>query len=187
MIQLSDKASKLITGNRSGFLTAVQGVASFLNIKPEWLLVCMYMESKFNPEAVNPITGATGLIQFMPATAKEMGVSTDYIKRKTNVQQMAFVQDYLKKYKGKMKSLVDVYLAIFYPLAITKNDSFVMGSQISEKWALKIAQQNGIYDKNKDGKITKAEIRSYIENLYFTLYPEQKKKLFRRYLKVRRK
>lgn len=34
-----------------------------------------YQESRFNPDAVNVRSGAQGLMQFMPATAKEYGVN----------------------------------------------------------------------------------------------------------------
>lgn len=33
-----------------------------------------YQESRYNPTVVNPKSGAQGLMQFMPATAKELGI-----------------------------------------------------------------------------------------------------------------
>ena len=46
-----------------------------LNIDPKDLLGIMNSESGLNPQAVNKSSGATGLIQFMPATAKSLGTT----------------------------------------------------------------------------------------------------------------
>jgi len=182
MEQLSPNTLKLIGSNSDKFLNAVQNVSSYLGILPEWLLTCMYMESRFNPKAVNTSTKATGLIQFMPATAPALGTSTDSLYTMDNVTQMLYVQKYLSAYKGKMKSLSDVYLAIFYPTAIGKPNSFVIGSEKSKEFAQKVEAVNKVYDLNKDGVITKGEISAYIESLYFEIFPSQKKKLFKRFL-----
>ena len=50
----------------------------------------MVFESRLNPQAVNPISGATGLIQFMPSTARG-GTTTAVLKRMSNVQQLDYV------------------------------------------------------------------------------------------------
>ena len=47
-----------------------------LNIDPDYLVNVMSIESGFNPAATNVYTGATGLIQFIPATAVCAGVLT---------------------------------------------------------------------------------------------------------------
>jgi hypothetical protein len=67
---------------------------------------------------VNKISGATGLIQFMPSTAKSLGTTTDVLLSMNNIQQLNYVLAYLRPYKGKMNNFVDVYLAVFYPAAI---------------------------------------------------------------------
>lgn len=44
------------------------------NVDPFLLKAIAHTESRFNPKAINKRTGASGMMQFMPATAKEMGV-----------------------------------------------------------------------------------------------------------------
>ena len=112
----------------------------------------MWFESKLNPQAVNPISGATGLIQFMPSTARGLGITTTVLKRMSNVQQLDYVLAYLRPYKGRMKTWADVYLAVFYPRAMG-NPNFVITSDI-------VAKQNKIFDLNKDLDISVKEIET---------------------------
>jgi hypothetical protein len=138
--------------NRVEFTEKVASICSQLNIKPEWLMFVMWFESKLNPQAVNPISGATGLIQFMPSTARGLGTTTDVLKRMSNVQQLDYVLAYLRPYKGRMRTWVDVYLAVFYPRAMG-NPNFVITSDI-------VAKQNKIFDLNKDLDISVKEIET---------------------------
>lgn len=140
--------------NREEFTTKVASICSQLNIKPDWLMFVMWFESRLNPQAVNPISGATGLIQFMPSTARGLGITTAVLKRMSNVQQLDYVLAYLRPYKGRMKTWVDVYLAVFYPRAMG-NPNFVITSDI-------VARQNKIFDLNKDLDISVKEIETVL-------------------------
>ena len=138
--------------NKKEFALKVTDICNQLNIKPDWLMFVMWFESKLNPQAVNPISGATGLIQFMPSTARSLGTTTAVLKRMSNVQQLDYVLAYLRPYKGRMKTWVDVYLAVFYPKAMG-NPNFVITSDI-------VAKQNKIFDLNKDLDISVKEIET---------------------------
>lgn len=138
-------------------------VADILGIKPEWLENVMWIESRLNPQAVNKVTGATGLIQFMPATAQSLGTTTEALKAMDFDAQMEYVYLYLRPYRGKMSSQVDVYLAVFFPAAIGKPDSYVL--QTSKLSSALIAKQNPAYDLNKDGQITKGEVATAIQRI----------------------
>lgn len=46
-----------------------------------------------------PGSGAIGLIQFMPSTAKGLGTSTSALKQMTAVDQLAYVEKYFAPYK----------------------------------------------------------------------------------------
>lgn len=138
--------------NKKEFALKVTDICNQLNIKPDWLMFVMWFESKLNPQAVNPISGATGLIQFMPSTARSLGTTTDVLKHMSNVQQLDYVLAYLRPYKGRMKTWVDVYLSVFYPRAMG-NPNFVITSDI-------VAKQNKIFDLNKDLDISVKEIET---------------------------
>ena len=143
--------------NRSYFLDKVEEISLKLMIAPEWLMAVMYKESKLNHKAVNSTTGATGLIQFMPATAQSLGTSTTALKYMSNIEQLDYVYKYYRPYISKLNSYPDLYLATFFPVALGKSDSFVM--QTSSLPALTVARQNPAIDLNKDGKITVGEFK----------------------------
>lgn len=155
-----------IKENRGEFTEKVNSISSELGIEANWLMFVMWFESKLNPQAVNPISGAQGLIQFMPSTARALGTTTDVLKRMNNVQQLDYVLAYLRPYRGKMKRWIDVYLAVFYPKAMG-NPNFVITSDI-------VAKQNKIFDLNRDSDITVKEIETALRNSM----PEKYKKYY---------
>lgn len=118
---------------------------------------CMAWESAetFSPSIKNAAgSGATGLIQFMPATARGMGTTVDKLAAMTQIEQLNYVYKYFLPYKGKLRNLGDVYMAILWPLAVGKDDSFVLWSR--NKKPVTYRQNSGL-DVNKDGVITRAE------------------------------
>jgi len=145
-----------------------------LGIQPAWLMLAMAIETAktFRASIQNPMSKATGLIQFMPLTAKELGTTIKELASMNEVEQLDYVFQYLDRYKGKMKTFDDVYLAIFYPAAIGKPDSYMFGA--SPEMVKKIALQNSGYDLNKDQAICKGEvkvsIRKFIPKVYEKLF-----------------
>lgn len=153
--------SKVPNSYRTDFVKKVREVSTRLGINPNWLMAIMYWESgsTFSPSIQNSI-GATGLIQFIPSTAKGLGTSTTALKNMSAVDQLDYVEKYLNAYKGKINSYVDTYFAVFFPLAIGKPDDWVVqGAGIS---ASQIARQNPAFDVNKDGKVQVWEVKKII-------------------------
>lgn len=150
----------IIDNNKPEFIAEVKRISPKLNISPHWLMAVMYIETgaTFNPAIQNLTTGATGLIQFMPATAAELGTTTTALAQMTNVEQLEYVYQYLRPYRNKMNSFLDCYLAVFFPAAIGKNPDWVL--QTGTLSAATIARQNPLFDLNKDNKITVSEIET---------------------------
>lgn len=142
--------------NAELFERKVRLISDLLSMNPNWLMFVMNLESSLNHRVVNKYSGATGLIQFMPNTAKSLGTTTEALRAMTNVEQLEYVYKYLSPYKDKLTSVIDLYFTIFFPLAVGKKLDFVI--ETSKLSASKIAEQNPIFDRNKDGKITKAEV-----------------------------
>jgi len=140
--------------NKEEFIEKVIKISNELGIDPNWLMFVMWFESRLKANAINPKSMAAGLIQFMPSTAKALGTSTDGLLKMSNVEQLDFVYKYLKRYNGRMKTWVDVYLAVFYPAAIGKPD-YVITKDI-------VAKQNKIFDLNKDLDISVKEIETVL-------------------------
>jgi hypothetical protein len=121
-------------------------------------------ESGLNAQAKNPQGGATGLIQFMPSTAKALGTSTEALAKMSNVQQLDYVYKYYLGYKNRIKNVEDMYIITFYPYALNKADSYQIGSEKGIKYAQLVAKQNPIFDLNNDGIVTLGEFRQFIRN-----------------------
>ena len=143
---------------RSAFLAKVQEISQKLGINPNWLMAIMNWESArtFSPSVKNPYSNATGLIQFMPDTARELGTSIEQLAKMSAVEQLDWVYKYYVRYRSKLKSYTDLYLTTFYPAAVGKPSGYILGS--SAYWIAKIADQNPAFDVNGDQKITKGEI-----------------------------
>ena len=152
----------LVTQNKAAFLAKVTEIAAKLKIQPDWLMIVMKMESGINHQAVNPIGGATGLIQFMPATARGLGTSTEALKAMSNVQQIEYVYKYFAPYSGRLKSVTDLYTVTFFPVALGKPDSYVL--QTPTLHADTIAAQNPVFDLNRDKQITLGEFKQSVVN-----------------------
>ena len=94
-------------------------VAERLGAPPFVLANLIQFESGWNPRAVNPTSGASGLIQFMPSTAKRLGTTVEAIRRLDAAGQLPLVERYLAPFKGRLGSQQAVAMAVFYPVAMT--------------------------------------------------------------------
>lgn len=147
-------------------------VARRLGIMPEWLAAVISFETggSFDPAQKNhwadadckrrgiPYSGAIGLIQFMPSTAKMLGTTSALLAAMSFKQQLVYVEKYLASSSGKMKSLEDVYLKVFYPAAMGRPDSYVVGRKGDPGFAGRVYVQNAGFDKDHDGVVTRGEI-----------------------------
>lgn len=140
--------------NDTAFLGAVERVSQDLGISNSDLLTAISFETvgTFNPSIKNPRSSATGLIQFIEKTAKGLGTSTAELAKMNNVEQMEYVKRYLEPYKGRMKNLGDVYMAIHWPAGVGKDDSYVMYRDGSKEYT---ANRN--LDVSGDGTVTRGE------------------------------
>ena len=128
--------------------------------EPGDLMTCMAWESgrSFSASKRNLAgSGATGLIQFMPATARELGTTTDALAAMTAEDQLNYVFKYFEPWKGKLHDLADLYMTILWPRAVGKPDDYVLFDRNISPTAYR---QNAGLDLNRDGKVTKAECAS---------------------------
>jgi hypothetical protein len=144
------------------FQAAVTDTAGRLGIPEEHLYAAMSFETggTFNPGIRNAAgSGATGLIQFMPSTAKGLGTSTEELAGMSRARQMHYVEKYLSnKGIGPNSSLDDIYMAILFPAAVGKGDDYVLfGQGAMSGYTGRAYDQNRGLDKNGDGSITKKE------------------------------
>lgn len=163
---LMDKASQYVHDPVS-FEFKVREVGRKLGVPPEWLMSVMYSESKFDAAVKNfKGSGATGLIQFMPATAGELGISLSALANMSHVDQMDYVYKYLDNVRrryGAFNSLTDLYLGILYPRAIGQDFCYTLYAKPSKSY-----RQNSGLDENKDGVVSVSDI----DKRMLRLFPE---------------
>ena len=150
-----------VKSNISQFISKVIQISIKLKIDADWLMTVMYAESRLNPAAYNSNGGATGLIQFMPATAKGLGTTTAILRSMSNVEQLDWVYKYFAPYAGRIKNVHDLYLVTFFPVALGKPDNYIM--QTNSLSAKVIAKANPGIDLNKDLQITVGEFKQYVD------------------------
>jgi hypothetical protein len=147
------------------FRDKVRAIATGLGTDPNFLMAAMAFETgrSFSPSQPNQAgSGAVGLIQFMPRTAAGLGTTSAALAAMAPEGQLDFVQKYFAPYTGKLHSLSDLYMAILWPVAVTKPDDFVLFSQSINPAAYR---QNAGLDVNHDGKVTKSEAASKVQAL----------------------
>lgn len=141
----------------STFKERVLWIADSLGTNPDYLMACMAWESAetFRPDIKNAAgSGATGLIQFMPKTAKGLGTTVQALAAMTAEDQLRFVYKYFQPYAGRLNNLGDVYMAILWPKGVNKPDHFVL---FDRKKTPTTFRQNAGLDVNHDGLVTRAE------------------------------
>ncbi len=114
-------------------------------------------ESGGNANAVNPKSGATGLIQFLPSVAKLLGTSTEELSKMTAEQQIPIVIKYLKR-SGLTKDSPpeDYYIAVSAPAFVGKPDETVVYKKGSKAW-----EDNPLWRPADGGDITVADLKRY--------------------------
>lgn len=142
------------------FRAALIAICGRLKLEPDFLMAVIAFETgrSFRPDTVNKASGATGLIQFMPKTAKALGTSTAALAGMSAVAQLAYVEAYLKPFTSRLDRLSDVYMAVLWPAAVGKGETHVLFAEPSKAYRL-----NSGLDRNRDGKVTKAEASARIE------------------------
>lgn len=138
------------------FFAKVVAISKDLKCDPNELLGVMNSECGLNASARNSNGGATGLIQFMPRTAKILGTSTDKLSKMSAYDQLDYVAKFFKMNKKTYKmgdgpmSAGDLYSLVFLPGRANREVLTSSGELYY--------RANAGLDMDGDGKITKADL-----------------------------
>lgn len=102
---------------------------------------------------------ARGLIQFVPSTAKSLGLDQSKLSEMSPVEQLEYVDKFYKNYKNNIDGYESLYLTTFYPAAVNQSDDFVIAKQDQVAYT-----SNKAIDQNQDGQITRADFIQYAQN-----------------------
>jgi hypothetical protein len=149
-----------LIGNDKSFLAGVNTLCEKWRIRPADLLGLMCSESELNPKARNAGSGATGLIQWIPSTARGLGVTTDALYGMSRTQQLKYVDKYFTSVglpKGSKAG--HLYCAVFLPAFVKERGGYVVakrggGAGMPASWY----SANSGLDMNNDGRITIDEL-----------------------------
>lgn len=111
-------------------------------------------ESNFDPQAQNP-SGATGLFQLMPDSAREIGYSTDQIKNQTPAQQLNTYGKYLDRWNHNPENSLGIMQAA--PAYASSPGNKVVYNVGSAAWK----QNPGWRSAGGSGPITVDSINNY--------------------------
>ncbi|MDR3439886.1 lytic transglycosylase domain-containing protein [Telmatospirillum sp.] len=97
-----------MTADASTFDPIFQDAAARNQLDPALLKAHALVESGFNPGAVNPDSGATGLMQMMPDTAKSLGIDPSD-PRQSIYGAASLIRQNLNRYMGDVEKAVSAY------------------------------------------------------------------------------
>ncbi len=86
----------------------VDKAARRFQVAPALVKAVIKAESGFNPEATSP-AGAQGLMQLMPATARELGVENSFDPEQNIMGGTRYLRDLLDRYQGDVDSALAAY------------------------------------------------------------------------------
>jgi uncharacterized protein involved in type VI secretion and phage assembly len=165
---------RIPAAEREAFRARVLEVSARVGADPDHLMACMAFETgaTFSPGVRNGAgSGATGLIQFMPSTARALGTTTAALAAMTRVQQMDYVERYFAdRARGgrRLSTIEDVYMAILYPAAIGRPNDYVLFRRKPGEQNPRDAyvQNRGLDRVPRDGLITKGEAAAAVRRRY---------------------
>jgi len=122
------------------------------------------VESGGNAAAVNPKSGATGLIQFMPSIAKGLGTSTEELKKMSPTEQIQYAIKYYKDRGMNAEHDAEDYYVVTAagatkdgkPVFVGKPDGTVVYKKDSAGW-----RDNPLWRPADDGDITVGGLKRY--------------------------
>ena len=96
--------------NTKAFASIIDEMAFTYNVDPALIRAIIHAESHFKERALSKV-GAQGLMQLMPATAKELGVKDSFIAKQNIQGGTKHLAKLFKKYRGNIELVAAAYNA----------------------------------------------------------------------------
>lgn len=118
-VETATALRRRFSGLGQGLALEIVALADHLRTDPLWLAELIHYESagSFSPAVQNRGSKATGLIQFMPSTARALGTSVEELAQMNAVAQMAYVGAYFDQFGPPFDSRQRLFMTVFYPAA----------------------------------------------------------------------
>jgi soluble lytic murein transglycosylase-like protein len=139
-VRVGATLSGVASGRYAQFEPLILQHSSMRSVRPDLVRAVIQVESAFNPRAVSP-KGAMGLMQLMPATAAQFGV-TDPFNPGENIRAgVTYLRQLLDRYDDNEQLALAAYNA--GPGAVDKYGSKVPPYKETQNYVLKIAGIRG--------------------------------------------
>ena len=149
---------------RKPFISKVIEISKRLKINPNWLMAIMDFETggSFSAAQSNG-KGYYGLIQFGSSAAKDLGTTTEELRKMTAIKQLDYVEAYFKMWFKRLgiqkpNSYTDMYLIVLFPNAVNKGDDFIIKSDTIS--AAKFAINNPSFDKDGNQIVKVGDVKA---------------------------
>lgn len=172
-VSRADSIKSTALYNNAAFRTKLQAICAKYGINEADMLRIMYAESGITTQAQNKTTRATGLIQFMPDTAKGLGTTVEVLSKMNGVQQLDYVDKFLASQKKAIQgaNIYTLYCAIFVPALVpalkSGNDSKIV--QYTGASAATVSRQNGgiarAVGKKPGEPVTVGDFKVYVNSI----------------------
>ena len=133
-------SSALVARSNPHYEPLIRQHASQRGVRPDLVRAVIQVESAFNPRAVSP-KGAMGLMQLMPATAKQFGVIDAFNPAENIRAGVSYLRQLLDRYDHDEQLALAAYNA--GPGAVDKYGSKVPPYKETQNYVLKIAGIRG--------------------------------------------
>lgn len=97
------------TATRENIQQMIVRMAKQMGVDPALAEAVAKQESGFNPRALNSSSGAMGLFQLMPGTAKQLGVNDPFDPSQNAMGGLQYLRDLMKKYNGDINKTLKEY------------------------------------------------------------------------------
>ena len=154
----------LLQRTTAEFRAKLREVATWLGVDPTDLASIMAFESGFDPQARNQLSQATGLIQWLPSTARSLySLTVAQIASLSAVEQLELVRRYFAAARGKGLTLHDLYMLVWHGSPAAPDA--VLGVSDAPGHSGQVYAQNKPLDLNRDGVITGAEASAIVRSI----------------------
>jgi transglycosylase-like protein with SLT domain len=144
------------------FISRLAALAVRNGWDPTGIAAVISHESGFHPEARSPNSTATGLIQFIEATAHALGTTTAALATMSAVAQLPFVEKYFKRFMPQIPDRPEDYILVTYgrPDVVGFPDDYVLDRRDSEDPHERARYAaNTALDHDGKGSITVGDLR----------------------------
>jgi soluble lytic murein transglycosylase-like protein len=109
--QASSTTSADLPAEAAKFKPMIERAARYWGVDADVITAVIEHESRFQPNATNPTSGAIGLMQLMPATAKGLGIQNPYDPAQNIWGGAHVLSTQLQRFHGDLRKALAAYSA----------------------------------------------------------------------------